>query len=83
MQRLELIEAACREERWEDAETLMAEHDRSLRAVPADAWTAETLRELIGRQEQLASLMRGSRDEAAAELSQLGASKRGVQAYRK
>lgn len=81
--RLDQIEAACREERWDEAESLMIEHDTALRAVPPASWRTEILSQLIERQQQLAGVMRDARDAAAAELSQFGASKRGAQAYRK
>ena len=83
LSRLDQIEAACREERWDEAESLMIEHDAALRAVPQGSWSVETLTQLIERQQHLSNMMRDARDAAAAELSRLGASKRGAKAYRK
>lgn len=78
---LDQIEAACRDERWEDAERLLQEHDRSVRAVPASAWDVDTLNALLQRQLALAELMTSERAKASTELGQLGASRRGAKAY--
>ena len=78
---LDAIEAACGEQRWEEAESLMQAHDLAVRAVAPGSWTPADLNALIARQQTLAELMRGGRDEASAELGQLGASKRGAKAY--
>lgn len=83
LQQLDAIEAACREERWDDAEALMQEHDQALRAVDPGAWRAETLQALISRQRSLAEAMREARDAAGAELNQFGASRRGAKAYQR
>ena len=79
---LDAIDLACSEARWDDAERLYAEYDAAVRSVPRTAWDPQQLNQLIQRQQALEARMRIDRDSAAGELGQIGAQRRGVQAYR-
>lgn len=78
---LEAVEQACREARWDDAESLFAGYDAEVRAVPANRWQASDLALLMQRQQGLEAMMSAGRDAAAGELAQLGAQRRSVRAY--
>jgi hypothetical protein len=80
--RLDSIDLACREARWDEAEALYADYDAAVRALPPSAWRRDDLERLMARQQSLATLMRDGRDAAASELAQFGAQKRSARAYR-
>lgn len=79
---LDAIDLACREARWDDAEHLYADYDAAVRRVHPTDWNADDLARLARRQQALEAQMRADRDSAAGELGQLGAQRRGAQAYR-